>query len=527
MANDPLMAFSTKVTPQTEQAAPAQAQNNAGGWSFQVTTTQRFERFLILGTWGGTYYVTEKELTKESFENVKKLVAIDGPRAVEIILDVSLNNRAYKQDPTLFALAVASSADDLETRRLALDAVGKVCRTGTMFFKYLSYVDQFRGWGRGLKTAAANWYTEKTPDQLANQLVKYRQRDGWTHKDALRLAKPKVNEGNPLFSSVRWAVGKEVSSDALPSLLQGFEKAQRATTAKEWVALISEYNLPWEALPTPALNEPTVWEALVPHLGLTALLRNLGKMSACGALVPHSDVARFVNARLSDSDAYIKSRVHPMQVLLAQKTYAEGRGFRGSNTWTPVPTVVDNLNDGFYASFGNLPMTNKRRLLALDVSGSMSFGDIVGTHLTPREASAALAMVALHQDPESYTFGFSSTFVPLGLSKGMRLDSVIKKISGLPFSTTDCALPMVHALKDGLKVDSFEIYTDSETYAGRIHPHQALKQYRDGFGIPAKMIVNGMTATNFTIADPSDAGSLDVVGFDAATPRLVSDFICS
>jgi 60 kDa SS-A/Ro ribonucleoprotein len=33
-----------------------------------------------------------------------------------------------------------------------------------------------------------------------------------------------------------------------------------------------------------------------------------------------------------------------------------------------------------------------------------------------------------------------------------------------------------------------------------------------------------MTATEFSIADPSDAGMLDVVGFDTATPQLITDF---
>jgi 60 kDa SS-A/Ro ribonucleoprotein len=36
--------------------------------------------------------------------------------------------------------------------------------------------------------------------------------------------------------------------------------------------------------------------------------------------------------------------------------------------------------------------------------------------------------------------------------------------------------------------------------------------------------VVGMTATEFTIADPSDAGMLDVVGFDAAAPAVMADF---
>ena len=33
-----------------------------------------------------------------------------------------------------------------------------------------------------------------------------------------------------------------------------------------------------------------------------------------------------------------------------------------------------------------------------------------------------------------------------------------------------------------------------------------------------------MVSNGFTIADPRDRGMLDVVGFDTATPQLISDF---
>lgn len=43
-------------------------------------------------------------------------------------------------------------------------------------------------------------------------------------------------------------------------------------------------------------------------------------------------------------------------------------------------------------------------------------------------------------------------------------------------------------------------------------------------GIPVKLVVVGMVANGFSIADPNDAGMMDVVGFDTATPMLISDF---
>ena len=89
---------------------------------------------------------------------------------------------------------------------------------------------------------------------------------------------------------------------------------------------------------------------------------------------------------------------------------------------------------------------------------------------------------------------------------------------------TDCALPILHATKSKTPVDVFVVYTDNETWFGSVHPYQALLRYREATGIPAKLAVVGMTATNFTIADPTDPFSLDFVGFDAAAPAVLSDF---
>ena len=97
-------------------------------------------------------------------------------------------------------------------------------------------------------------------------------------------------------------------------------------------------------------------------------------------------------------------------------------------------------------------------------------------------------------------------------------------MSELPFGGTDCALPMLYAHAMEREIDAFVIFTDSETWAGETHPVQALRDYRRASGIDAKLVVVGMVSNGFSIADPSDPGMLDVVGFDTATPQLISDF---
>jgi 60 kDa SS-A/Ro ribonucleoprotein len=39
------------------------------------------------------------------------------------------------------------------------------------------------------------------------------------------------------------------------------------------------------------------------------------------------------------------------------------------------------------------------------------------------------------------------------------------------------------------------------------------------------MLAVGMVANAFSVADPNEPGQLDVVGFDTATPQLISDFV--
>jgi 60 kDa SS-A/Ro ribonucleoprotein len=124
----------------------------------------------------------------------------------------------------------------------------------------------------------------------------------------------------------------------------------------------------------------------------------------------------------------------------------------------------------------------------------------------------------------SMHMNFRAGLTPLDLSPKNRLDVVCEFLRQIPMGGTDCALPMMYATHHKLEVDTFIVYTDSETWAGKMHPVQALKEYRQRMGIGAKLVVVGMVSSEFTIADPNDVGMLDCVGFDTAAPSIISDF---
>jgi 60 kDa SS-A/Ro ribonucleoprotein len=545
-----LTRFITRPVPQREQLRADQTANSEGAFVWEIDRWTRLRRFLILGSEGGSFYAGERDLTRENTAALDECIAEDGVRTVAEILAVSTAGRAAKNDPAVFALARCAAAPDLATRRAAVDALPKVCRTSTHLFQFVTFTRAWRGWGRSLRRAVGAWYAAQPADRLAYQAVKYRQRDGVTHRDLLRLAHPAaaVTAGNPTLDVsaeqarlFEWIV-RGGDADGLPRLVEGFARAQAATSARESAELVREYGLPREAVRPEHLTEAPVWDALLERMPMTAMIRNLATMTRIGLIAPGSDAAAAVCRELGDAERIRAARIHPITLLVAQRTYALGRGLRGTRSWTPVTRIVDALDEAFYLAFGNVEPTGKRLLLALDVSGSMvaTIGGIPG--LSAREASAAMALVTLASDSDAEVVGFhagrggwtartrgrfagrADGLTPLPLSPRQRLDDAVRRVANLPFGGTDCALPMLYAMERGRAIDTFVIYTDSETWAGDIHPAEALRRYRRATGIAARLVVVGMVANRFTIADPRDAGMLDVAGFDTSTPEVIAGF---
>jgi 60 kDa SS-A/Ro ribonucleoprotein len=240
--------------------------------------------------------------------------------------------------------------------------------------------------------------------------------------------------------------------------------------------------------------------------------------------MPLAKTTQIVCDRLHD-EAYLQaSRIHPFNVLLALSTYKKGMGVRGKLTWSPVTQIIGGLQDAFYASFKNVNPTGKRHMIALDVSGSMGWAIINNSHLSARGAAAAMAMVTARTEVRHMFTAFATTFKKLNITPNSSLDFIIDTVKRMRFGATDCAQPMLYAAKNKIPVDVFIIYTDNETWAGKPHPSQALQMYRDKMGINAKLVVVGMTSTKFSIADPTDPGMLDIVGFDSNCPSLISNF---
>lgn len=508
-----------------------QVRGDAGGYVYALDRWAQLDRFLILGSEGGTYYATEQRLTKENAVNLCEAIAEDGARVVARLIALSESGRAPKVGPVIFALAACAGFGDEATRRLALgEGLRRVCRTGSHLLTFCSYIEQFRGWGRGLRKGLRGWYEAKTVRELAFQALKYQNREGFTHRDVFRLAHPLATE-NDRAALYAWIVRGDVPGDEHASLeiLRAHARAKATEAAgvgaEACAEMVRTSGLPREALPSVWLREPRVWEALLPALPMTGLIRNLATLTRVGVLTPKADWTKTVAARLTDRAELRKARVHPIAILAALETYRKGKSARGSTSWTPVTEIVDALDAAFGLAFENVEPIGARMLIGLDVSGSMSSGEIAGIPgITPRVGAAALALTYRRTEREVVVAAFGESFLPFKLRADDSVAAVVERTNGLPFMGTDCSLPMLYALKQSLAIDVFVVLTDNETWAGTIHADEALRRYRERTGIPAKLVVVGMTSNGFTIADPKDAGMLDVVGFDASAPALIADF---
>ena len=539
-----------------------QVRNSEGGCAYEVDDATLLNRFLVLGSEGSTYHANAKRLESASCGAIARLIGAGrGEEVVESILAVSEGGRAAKQTATLTALALCCHASgvDAATRKLAFQAMRRVCRTGTMLFELIGLCEQVArgevglglaaeaaggkvkrgsGWGRAHRRAVSEWYTCQKPSDLAYQLTKYPGRavggQRWTHKDVLRLAHPKAPSAETGLLYRYVAKGFDAVSGSLfqggdlLAYLTAVERAKKLTAeqAEECAGLVRAYALVREHVPPALLSSPLVWAALLERMPLMAMVRNLAKLTAIGLVAEGSAAAALVVEKLLDEDALRRARVHPFSLLLAYKVYGRGHGEKGSLSWTPCASVVEALQEAFTLRFKSMEPTGKRFLLAMDVSGSMCCPCMGSALVSCREASAAMATVLVNTEAEVECMAFQDRFVPLPIHRGHSLDDVLDRTSGLSFGSTDCALPMLWATEQRKLFDVIVVFTDSETWAGRVQPLEALRRYRATPGLvpDAKLIVVGMAQNEFSIADPSDAGMLDVVGFDAAAPDIMASF---
>lgn len=502
--------------------------NSCGKETFIVSDIELLKRFLVLGSETGTYYISQKDLTKMHIECLERLIK---NKEFQKILDLlnEYSTKVYKKDYLIFVLAricaISLKPDEhelIDFRNKIIEIVLQVCTIPTHLFMFIELYKSIKkglyqssGWNPKIKNLVSSFYNSKSDQQLCYHITKYQSRNNWTHKDLIRLIHLKDT------NTVRNSIYRYIIKGELPEIeyLRDFERLKSEENLDTIIELMQKHNFVREHLPTQWLNEKRVWEQLYKKMPLTAMLRNLNKLTSLGVIDNIDD-------KLT-SESIRNAKVHPLQILIALKMYNQGKSHKGKQTWAPIQKISNQLNDAFYKSFENVEkIKDKKILIAMDVSGSMTCSSVCGIDcMMASEVSCAMAMVLEYQFENVDIMGFSDDFVTLPITYGRRLDDNLKTISNMTFGRTDISLPFKWANQKKKKYDCVIVFTDCETNCNSCPPSEALRKYRKTQHINTKLIVCATSSNSFTIADPNDMNMLDVCGFDSSVPTIINDFI--
>jgi hypothetical protein len=203
----------------------------------------------------------------------------------------------------------------------------------------------------------------------------------------------------------------------------------------------------WEALAgwLQGPMDAQAWEAIIPSMGIFALVRNLRNFDQAGV---SDEVAGQVAAKLADPEVIARSRMFPFRFLAAYKAAPSLRW-----AW-PLERALNH-------SLANVPRLTGRTLILVDRSGSM-FGRVSDRSGLNRADSAAIFGTALATRAASADLvEFGTGHRPVDVRRGESLLRVLERFTSM--GGTDTA-EAVRANYRGH--DRVVIVTDEQAWGG-------------------------------------------------------------
>ena len=454
-----------------------------------------------------------------------------------------------------------------------------------------------KGFGRAFKTALNKSLLAKTPAQLAYQVTKYQSRGDWGFNDIIKCTHLRTGTGENRKRNTKYKISSPNTAETRPATamdlvlrysMYGMEEMTKLATAfnlledpiydylwsvdaakgmqqeinetntNDLIHLIHTHRLVREHLPTWTMKNCDVQKALLfgdPCRGgaqpppMTALLRNLASLTSIG-LFEDKAILSLVVKHLNNKDAVQRSRIHPVNVIIAWFVYRKGKGFKGKLIWTPQKEIVDALEQMAFLAFTNAPPTTKRYGVFIDGSGSM-LSETTFQGLSNADIAALLSLVIARSGQGHLFYVFSAkgqrSFQTPSRSNGgawgspptdntglydvghqihanSTFQEVLAAVQLTNWGATDISNGIRYLEKSNKHVDAIVVITDNDINTGE-KPLVALNSYRKTIGNPnVKLITLAVQLNDLTIADPSDKGMLDMCGFDTNSYQVMHAF---
>jgi 60 kDa SS-A/Ro ribonucleoprotein len=514
-------------TPQTQPIPGREKemiQGRSGGFMFDAGLWTMLRRCLLVGTAQSTYYAGQQELSEDFVRVLEEAIATDPQRVAQEIVCAS-NGRAINNSAPLLALVLLSMGKTAAAKKAFREIFPQVVRTASHFYEWLSYTKSLRGFGQAIREVGRKWLSDGDVRGLAYQLLKYQQRHGFSHRDALRLfhVRPPTCDHEQLFA---WAVRgwQDLPPESpSPALVQVWWYEWLKRNPEQTHRAIAAGHLTHEMVAPVGKMDRQAWQLLFNEMPIGAMLRNLGSLTELGVLrADEPQNLERIEAVLGSRQHLRRGRIHPIDVLKALKTYQSGGKIgRSKKQWHPVPRIVDILAGAVELSFDVAEPSGKVFMHAVDVSGSMSYYSVPSVGLSCCEIATAMALVTAKAERNYMIRGFSTQFKDLGITSRDSFPSALKKASDNNFGGTDASVAYEWMIKNRFKADLICFWTDSESWAGHHHPARALAEYRRKVNPNVRAVYITLAPYKITLVDPQDPLSWDLGGFDPGTPRLI------
>ncbi|MEU8136813.1 TROVE domain-containing protein [Streptodolium elevatio] len=261
---------------------------------------------------------------------------------------------------------------------------------------------------RGVADAAARLFTERA-------LLKYDTAGkGFRFADVLELTHASPAADKPWQGELfRHAIDRRHGRDEnVPERLRvvAANRALRAEAAEDPSVLLAADRLraagmTWEdvlSLAGSRLDKARLWEAIVPSMGVMALIRNLRNFDEAGL---SDEVAQEVARRIADPATIASSRLFPYRFLSAYRAAPSLR-------WGHA------LDQALAASTANVPALPGRTLVLVDTSGSMSSYVSAKSKVTHADIGALFGVALAHRGAEVDLVGFADRHFTHRITRG-------------------------------------------------------------------------------------------------------------
>jgi 60 kDa SS-A/Ro ribonucleoprotein len=396
----------------------ADAQNEAGGKAYRLTSEQALAQYAATGCLNGTFYAGADEQLSVTLKLAEKV----DPKFVAQTA-VFCRERGFMKDMPALLCAVLAKHDVVLLDRIferVLDN-GKMLRNFVQMIR--SGVTGRKSLGSAPKRLVRRWLSGRSEGSIFRASVG----NDPSLADVLKMVHPKP-ESPTREALYGYLIGRKYDAENLPELVRAYEDFKAGRTQE-----IPE--VPFQFLTSLEIT-PEVWKRIAWNASWQMTRMNLNTFVRHGVFEDEQLVHR-IAARLRDSKEIAAAKVFPYQLLAAYRMTAAG---------LPVE-IREALQEAMEIAVGNVPTFEGRIYVCPDVSGSMR-SPVTGvrkgstTAVSCLDVASLTAAAVLRKNRQAEVLPFSDNVVPVQLNPRDSIATNAEKLAGLPSGGTCCSAPL-------------------------------------------------------------------------------------